>query len=140
MTRISDIKDSRSTSGYVFTLGGAAMSWKSSKQTVIAKSTIESEFIALDKCGEEAEWLRQFVEDIPMWPIPVMDIQEKDKNRSQNDKTEHENGKTVREAKRNARDGVLGLDTLAIQGNDCVDTSKGCDRFKEAQDDLKGQD
>ncbi|GJR99212.1 retrovirus-related pol polyprotein from transposon TNT 1-94 [Tanacetum coccineum] len=57
---ISDIKDSRSTSGYVFTLGGAAISWKSSKQTVIAKSTMESEFIALDKCGEEAEWLRQF--------------------------------------------------------------------------------
>ncbi|GKB77813.1 retrovirus-related pol polyprotein from transposon TNT 1-94 [Tanacetum coccineum] len=62
---ISNIKDSRSTSGYVFTLGGAAISWKSSKQTVIAKSTMESKFIALDKCGEEAEWLRQFVEDIP---------------------------------------------------------------------------
>ncbi|GKA59734.1 retrovirus-related pol polyprotein from transposon TNT 1-94 [Tanacetum coccineum] len=65
MTRIFDIKDSRSTSGYVFTLGGAAISWKSSKQTVIAKSMMESEFIALDKCGEEAEWLRQFVDDIP---------------------------------------------------------------------------
>ncbi|GJS66716.1 retrovirus-related pol polyprotein from transposon TNT 1-94 [Tanacetum coccineum] len=71
---ISDIKDSRSTSGYVFTLGGAAISWKSSKQTVIAKSTMESEFIALDKCGEEAEWLRQFVEDIPRWPKPVTAI------------------------------------------------------------------
>ncbi|GJV61848.1 retrovirus-related pol polyprotein from transposon TNT 1-94 [Tanacetum coccineum] len=46
---ISDIKDSRLTSGYVFTLGGAAISWKSSKQAVIAKSTMESEFIALDK-------------------------------------------------------------------------------------------
>ncbi|GJS00034.1 putative RNA-directed DNA polymerase [Tanacetum coccineum] len=57
---IYDIKDSRSTSGYVFTVGGAAISWKSSKQTVIAKSTMESEFIALDKCGEEAEWLHQF--------------------------------------------------------------------------------
>ncbi|GJW99868.1 retrovirus-related pol polyprotein from transposon TNT 1-94 [Tanacetum coccineum] len=74
ITRISDIKDSRSTSGYVFTLGGAAISWKSSKQTVIAKSTMESEFIALDKCGEEAEWLRQFVEDIPRWPKPVTAI------------------------------------------------------------------
>nr|GEV05737.1 ferredoxin C 1, chloroplastic [Tanacetum cinerariifolium] len=63
---ISDIKDSRSTSGYMFTVGGTIISWKSSKQTVIAKSTIESEFIALDKCEEEAEWLRQFVEDIPM--------------------------------------------------------------------------
>nr|GEV23996.1 zinc finger, CCHC-type [Tanacetum cinerariifolium] len=48
---ISDIKDSRSTSGYVFTLGGATISWKSSKQTVIAKSMMESKFIALDKCG-----------------------------------------------------------------------------------------
>ncbi|KAJ9562152.1 hypothetical protein OSB04_007312 [Centaurea solstitialis] len=50
---ISDIKDSRSTSRYVFTLEGAAISWKSSKQTVIVRSTMESEFIALDKCGEE---------------------------------------------------------------------------------------
>nr|GEV11905.1 Pol polyprotein [Tanacetum cinerariifolium] len=65
---ISDIKDSLSTSGYVFTLGGTVISWKSSKQTVIAKSTMESEFIALDKGGEEAEWLRQFVEDIPRCP------------------------------------------------------------------------
>ncbi|GJX63214.1 hypothetical protein Tco_0296114 [Tanacetum coccineum] len=71
---ISDIKDCRSTSGYVFTLGGATISWKSSKQTVIAKSTMESEFITLDKCGEEAEWLRQFVEDIPRWPKPVTAI------------------------------------------------------------------
>nr|GFC44940.1 zinc finger, CCHC-type [Tanacetum cinerariifolium] len=63
-------RDSRSTSGYVFTLGGATISWKSSKQTVIAKSTMESEFIALDKCDEEADGLRQFVEDIPRWPKP----------------------------------------------------------------------
>ncbi|GJS21222.1 retrotransposon protein, putative, ty1-copia subclass [Tanacetum coccineum] len=62
---ISDIKDSRSTSGYVFTLGGAAISWKSSKQTVIAKSRMESEFIALDKCGEEANGYDNVVEDIP---------------------------------------------------------------------------
>ncbi|GJS87279.1 hypothetical protein Tco_0769915 [Tanacetum coccineum] len=71
---ISDIKDSRSTSGYVFTLEGAAISWKSSKQTVIAKSTMESKFITLDKCREEAEWLRQFVEDIPRWPKPLTTI------------------------------------------------------------------
>nr|GEW99844.1 retrovirus-related Pol polyprotein from transposon TNT 1-94 [Tanacetum cinerariifolium] len=55
-------------------LRGAAISWKSSKQTVIDKSTMKSEFIALDKCSEEAEWLRQFVEDIPMWPKPVTAI------------------------------------------------------------------
>lgn len=68
---ISDTKDSKSTSGYVFTIGGAAVSWKSSKQTCIARSTMESEFIALDKAGEEAEWLRNFLEDIPCWEKPV---------------------------------------------------------------------
>ena len=47
------------------------MSWKSTKQTCIARSTMESEFIALDKAGEEAEWLRHFLEDIPFWPKPV---------------------------------------------------------------------
>ena len=52
----------------MFTLGIAIVSWKSSKQTVIARSTMESEFIALDKCGEEAEWLCHFLEDIPTWP------------------------------------------------------------------------
>ncbi|WJZ97445.1 hypothetical protein VitviT2T_016048 [Vitis vinifera] len=71
---ISNVKDSKSHSGYVFTLGGAAVSWKSSKQTVIARSTMESEFIALDKCGEEAKWLRHFLEDIPRWSKPVPPI------------------------------------------------------------------
>ena len=71
---ISDVKNSKWTSGYVFTLAGAAISWKSSKQTVIARSTMESKFIALDKCGEEAKWLRNFLEDIPRWPKPVTTI------------------------------------------------------------------
>ena len=35
---------------------------------------MESEFIALDKCGEEAEWLRNFLEGIPKWPKPVPTI------------------------------------------------------------------
>ncbi|XP_073030835.1 secreted RxLR effector protein 161-like [Primulina eburnea] len=64
---ISDMKDSKSTSGFVFTLGGASIVWKSSKQTVIIRSTMESEFIALDKCAEDAEWLRHFLEDVPGW-------------------------------------------------------------------------
>jgi len=61
-------------SGYVFTLVGAAVAWKSSKQTVIARSTMESEMIALDKCCEEAESLRHFLEDIPSWERSVSPI------------------------------------------------------------------
>ena len=65
---------SKSTSGYVFTVGGGTMYWKSSKQTCIARSTMEVEFIALDKAGEEAEWLRNFLEDIPFWPKSLTPI------------------------------------------------------------------
>ena len=73
---ISDTKGSKSTSGYLFTLGGGAVSWKSSKKTCIARSTMESEFIALDKAGEEEEWPRHFLEDIPIWPqlVPAICI------------------------------------------------------------------
>ena len=35
---------------------------------------MEAEFIALDKAGEEAEWLRNFLEDIPFWPKPLTPI------------------------------------------------------------------
>ncbi|XP_073307115.1 secreted RxLR effector protein 161-like [Primulina huaijiensis] len=38
---ISDTKDSKSTSDYVFSIGGGAVSWSSSKQTCIARSTME---------------------------------------------------------------------------------------------------
>ncbi|XP_074266722.1 uncharacterized protein LOC141590003 [Silene latifolia] len=56
-----------STSGYVFTLGGGAISWKSAKQTCIASSTMESEFVALELAGQEADWLRNLLADVPMW-------------------------------------------------------------------------
>ncbi|PHT40589.1 hypothetical protein CQW23_19443 [Capsicum baccatum] len=32
---------------------------------------MESEFITLDKVGEEEEWLQNFLKDIPYWPKPV---------------------------------------------------------------------
>ena len=38
---ISDLDEIKSTSGYVFTLGGGAVAWKSSKQTLFATSTME---------------------------------------------------------------------------------------------------
>ena len=39
---ISDSDEIKSTSGYVFTIGGGVVTCKSSKQTIIAKSTMES--------------------------------------------------------------------------------------------------
>ena len=65
------IQRNQNQRGYIFTLVGATISWKSTKHTCIARSTMESEFIALDKAGEEAEWLRHFLEDIPFWLKPT---------------------------------------------------------------------
>lgn len=39
----------------MFALVGVTVSGKSSKQTVIVKSTMEFKFIILDKCGEKVE-------------------------------------------------------------------------------------
>ncbi|KAA3466417.1 Retrovirus-related Pol polyprotein from transposon TNT 1-94 [Gossypium australe] len=38
----------------------------------IARSTMESEFITLDKAGEEVEWLLNLLKDISCWPKPVL--------------------------------------------------------------------
>ncbi|XP_070668500.1 uncharacterized protein [Malus domestica] len=47
-------KDSKATSGYIFNIAGAAVSWKSKIQTILAQSTTESEMIALATASEEA--------------------------------------------------------------------------------------
>ncbi|KAJ9557054.1 hypothetical protein OSB04_011668 [Centaurea solstitialis] len=59
----TDIDDFRSQSGYVFTLNGGAISWKSSKQDTIADSTTEAEIAASD-AAKEAFWLRNFLSDL----------------------------------------------------------------------------
>ncbi|GKB07355.1 hypothetical protein Tco_0835639 [Tanacetum coccineum] len=51
---ISNTGDISSTSGWVFLLGGGAISWASKKQTCITSSTIESEFVDLAAAGKEA--------------------------------------------------------------------------------------
>ena len=55
------------TSGYCFTLAGGAVSWKSSKQTCIARSTMEAELVALKKAGSEVEWLKSLLVDLPLY-------------------------------------------------------------------------
>ncbi|GJS91213.1 hypothetical protein Tco_0773849 [Tanacetum coccineum] len=74
--------DKKSTTGGCQFLGCRLISWQCKKQTVVASSSIEAEYVAAASCCGQ-----------------VMDIQEKDKIRSQNAKTEHENGKTVRSQK-----------------------------------------
>jgi hypothetical protein len=45
---ISDVDELYAMSGYVFTLGGGVVSWRSCKQTILTRSTMEAELVALD--------------------------------------------------------------------------------------------
>lgn len=71
---ISNTEDNSSTSGWVFLLGGGAISWASKKQTCITSSTMESEFVALAAAGKEAEWLKNLLLEIPLWSKPIAPI------------------------------------------------------------------
>lgn len=51
----------KSSNSYIFTLGGDAVTWKLTKQTIIAKSIIESEFSTLELVGNEPKWLRNLI-------------------------------------------------------------------------------
>ncbi|PKI52687.1 hypothetical protein CRG98_026923 [Punica granatum] len=54
--------DSRkSTSGYVFLLARRAISWRSIKQSMVATSTMEAEFIAYYEATTQALWLKNFI-------------------------------------------------------------------------------
>ena len=51
----------KSTSRYIFTLVGGAISWKSSKQTVTTSSTIYVEFAACYETTGQENWLKKFM-------------------------------------------------------------------------------
>ena len=56
--------DRKSTSGYVFQISGAAISWRSKKQSCVALCTAEAEYIALASAAQEAIWMRQLLTDV----------------------------------------------------------------------------
>ena len=49
-----DQDDRRSTSGYIYTIGGGPVSWSSRKQGSVALSTSEAEYVALSSSAQEA--------------------------------------------------------------------------------------
>lgn len=68
---ISDADEIKATSGYVFTLTSATVSWRSCKQTILTRSTIEAELVALNIAIVEAEWLRELLLDLPPVEKPI---------------------------------------------------------------------
>jgi hypothetical protein len=64
----TDQDDSKSQSGYVFTINGGAVSWKSSKQETVADSTTEAEYIAASEAAKEGVWIRKFLSELGVFP------------------------------------------------------------------------
>eukprot|EP00253_Pinus_taeda_P010696 PITA_10696 len=54
-----DLDQRRSTSGYVFNLFEGAVSWMSKKQSVVALSTTEAEYMAATHASKEVVWLQR---------------------------------------------------------------------------------
>ncbi|KAL0461128.1 UNVERIFIED_CONTAM: Retrovirus-related Pol polyprotein from transposon TNT 1-94 [Sesamum latifolium] len=60
----ADRDERKSTSGYAFLLGGAAITWCSKKQPCISLSTMEAEYVACTSAVQEAIWLRSFLKSL----------------------------------------------------------------------------
>lgn len=54
----------RSYTGYVFVLGGSPISWDAKKQSTVALSTTEAEYMALSECAKEAIYLQRFLREL----------------------------------------------------------------------------
>ena len=80
LTRYTDFdfqtdKDFRkSISGSIFTLNGRAVVWRSIKQTCIADSKMEAEYVAACEATKEVVWLRKFLIDLKVAPNMHMPI------------------------------------------------------------------
>ena len=59
-----DLDKRRSTTGYLFTLAKAPVSWKSTLQSTVALSTIEVEYMTITEAVKEAIWLHGLLKDL----------------------------------------------------------------------------
>lgn len=70
----SDKSDRKSTSGILITLGTNAIQWKSKKQTCVALSSAEAEYIALTEGCRELKHMLTLLEDLDLkqsLPVPI---------------------------------------------------------------------
>lgn len=69
----ADVDTRRSTTGFVFTLAGGAITWSSKRQATVAASTTEAEYMAAAAAVKEALWLRNLLMDLGV-PHKTIDI------------------------------------------------------------------
>nr|AAP54028.1 retrotransposon protein, putative, Ty1-copia subclass [Oryza sativa Japonica Group] len=134
---ISDADEIKATSGYVFTLGGGAVSWKSCKQTILTRSTMEAELTALDTATVEAEWLRELLMDLPVVEKPVPAILMNCDNQTviikvnsskDNMKSSRHIKRRLKSVRKQKNSGVIALDYVQTARNLADQFTKGLPR------------
>lgn len=97
----SDLDERKSTTGYIFTFQSGAISWSSKRQSTIALSSTEAEFMAMVSAIQECNWLKRLeIELVPNAEISmVLNCDNKSailiaKNNSYSSRTKHVEIKT----------------------------------------------
>jgi hypothetical protein len=128
---ISNVDEIYATSGYMFSLGGGVVSWKSCKQTILTRSTMEAELTALDTASVEAQWLRELLMDLSVVEKHVPTISMNCDNQTVIIKINRskDNMKSARHIKRHLKS-IRKLRNSGVIALDYVDTSKNlADQF-----------
>jgi hypothetical protein len=60
----ADLDKRRSFTGYVFTVGDCAVSWRATLQPVVTQSTTEAEYMAIAKAYKESVWLKKLYAEL----------------------------------------------------------------------------
>ncbi|KAL8103795.1 hypothetical protein AgCh_028119 [Apium graveolens] len=125
---------SNGVTGYVFTLAGGAISWKSSRQTIVTRSTFEAELCALDATWMEVEWLHGFMSAIPVIsrPLPAIAIHcnsrttiDKISSKKHNAKTKRHIQVRLKSIRGFVSDRIIAIEFIGTQNNIADPLTKG---------------
>ena len=59
-----DLRDRKSFSGYVFVVAGCVFAWSARKQSLVALSSTEAEYVAISMASTEAVYIRKLVDEL----------------------------------------------------------------------------
>ena len=59
-----DIDNRKSTTGFVFILGGTTISWASNLQKIVVMSTTKAEYVVATEAAKEMIWLHSFLDEL----------------------------------------------------------------------------
>jgi len=66
--------DRRFTTRYCVSFGGKIVSWKSKKQSVVARSSAEAEYKAMAPFTCELVWIKQLLQELKFWDVQQMKL------------------------------------------------------------------